>query len=97
MPLDPLVKGFLDQMAMMPGPKMFETPAAQGREMFVAMMQMIGPKDVPIGKVENLKAAGPNRDIPLRVYTPVAAGGGCVAGAGLFPRRRFRHRRPRNP
>ncbi len=74
MPLDPLVKGFLDQMAMMPGPKMFDLPPAQGREMFVAMMQMIGPKDVPIGKVENLKAPGPNGEIPLRVYTPVAAG-----------------------
>jgi acetyl esterase len=74
MPLDPIVKGFLDQMAMVPGPKMFELPAPQGREMFAGMMQMIGPQGVPIGKVENLNAPGPHGDIPLRVYTPVAAG-----------------------
>jgi acetyl esterase len=74
MPLDPLVKGFLDQMALVPGPKMFELSAPQGREMFAGMMQMIGPQGVPIGKVENLKATGPHGDIQLRVYTPVAAG-----------------------
>jgi len=74
MALDPLVKGFLDQMAMVPGPKMFELPAPQGREMFVGMMQMIGPKDVPIGKVENIKIPGPGGEIAARVYTPVAAG-----------------------
>jgi len=74
MALDPLVKGFLDQMAMMPGPKMFELPAPQGREMFVGMMQMIGPKDVPVGKIENIKIPGPGGEIPLRIYTPVAAG-----------------------
>ena len=74
MPLDPLVKGFLDQMALMPGPKMSELTPEQGRAMFVAMMQMVGPKDVPVGKVENIKAPGPGGDIPMRVYTPVAAG-----------------------
>jgi acetyl esterase len=74
MPLDPLVKGFLDQMASVPGPKMFELPPDQGRAMFAAMMQMIGPKDVPIGKVENIKIPGPGGEIPLRIYTPVAAG-----------------------
>ncbi len=44
MPLDPLVKAFLDQMALVPGPKMFELPPDQGRAMFVAMMQMFGPR-----------------------------------------------------
>jgi acetyl esterase len=42
--------------------------------MFAGMMQMIGPQGVPVGKVENLNAKGPDGDIPLRVYTPVAAG-----------------------
>jgi len=74
MPLDPLVKGFLDQMALVLGPKMFELPPEQARALFVAMMQMVGPKDVPVGKVENIRAPGPGGDIPLRIYTPVAAG-----------------------
>jgi acetyl esterase len=70
MPLDPLVKSFLDQMALVPGPKMFELPPAAGREMFVGMMQMVGPKDVPIGGVKNLDANG----VAMRMYTPVAGG-----------------------
>lgn len=74
MPLDPLVKAFLDQMAMLPGPKMHELSAPEGRAMFLGMMQMIGPKDVPVGGVKNLAAPGPRGDIAMRMYTPVAAG-----------------------
>lgn len=74
MPLDPLVKGFLDQMAAAPGPKMSEAGATVARDIFVALMQLVGPKDVPVGKTENLTIPGPGGQIPLRVYTPVAAG-----------------------
>jgi acetyl esterase len=74
MPLDPLVKAFLDQMALVPGPKMFELPPDQGRAMFVAMMQMFGPKDVPVGGVKNLSVG----DIAMRMYTPVASGGAAL-------------------
>ena len=44
------------------------------REMFVALMQLVGPKDVPVGKTENLTIPGPGGPLALRVYTPVAAG-----------------------
>jgi len=74
MPLDPLVKAFLDQMAAAPGPKMSEVGAAVARETFVGYMQLLGPKDVPVGKTENLTVPGPAGPIPIRVYTPVAAG-----------------------
>ncbi|HSZ10808.1 MAG TPA: alpha/beta hydrolase, partial [Rhizomicrobium sp.] len=74
MPLDPLVKTFLDQLAAVPGPKMWEMTPTDARMAFAAMMQLVGPKDVPIGKTENLVAPGPGGDIPMRVYTPVAAG-----------------------
>jgi acetyl esterase/lipase len=74
-PLDPLVKGFLDQMAAVPGPKMWEVPASAAREVFAAMMQLVGPKDVPIGKVQNLTMPGPGGEIALRSYAPVAAKG----------------------
>jgi acetyl esterase len=75
MALDPLVKAFLDQLASVPGPKLWEVPAQQARFMFAAMMQMVGPKDVPVGRIENIVMPGPAGDIALRVYTPVAAGG----------------------
>ncbi len=75
MPLDPLLKAFLDQMAAQPAPKMWEMEPPAGREAMAALMQLVGPKDVPIGKVSNLAIPGPAGDIPARVFTPVAAGG----------------------
>jgi acetyl esterase len=74
MPLDPLVKAFLDQMTAVPGPKMWELPPAEARQTFVALMQLVGPKDVPIGKVVNQMVAGPAGEVPIRIYSPVAAG-----------------------
>ncbi len=75
MPLDPLLKAFLDQLEAQPTPKVWELEPAAAREAFVALMQLAGPKDVPIGKVTNLVVPSPNGDIPARSYTPVAAGG----------------------
>lgn len=92
MPLDPMLKAFLDQMAAIPGPKMWEIPPPAAREAFAGMMQLVGPKDVPIGKVQNIVMPGPGGDLALRIYTPVAArseplptlvyfhGGGYVIG-----------------
>jgi len=74
MPLDPLLKSFLDQMASQPSPKLWEVPVEGARAMFNAMMQLVGPKDVAIGKVENLTMPGPGGELRLRNYTPVAAG-----------------------
>ncbi len=74
MPLDAMLKGFLDQLGAVPGPKMWEQSPADARATFVAMMQAVGPKDVPIGKTENLTVPGPGGPIAVRVYSPVAAG-----------------------
>ena len=72
MALDPIVKAFIDQMALQPGPKMYELPAPAARLMFAGLMELAGPRDVPIGKTQNLTCPGPGGDIPLRIYTPVA-------------------------
>jgi acetyl esterase len=74
MALDPVLKGFLDQMAAVPGPKMWEQTPAEGRAAFTALIQLVGAKDVPIGKAEDVSATGPHGEIPVRIYTPVAAG-----------------------
>ena len=74
MPLDPIVKGFLDQMKAAGGPKMSEIGAVAAREQFNALMQLAGPKDVPVGKTENITVPTPAGGVPIRVYTPVAAG-----------------------
>jgi len=75
MPLDPLLKSFLDQVAAQPAPKMWEMDPPTARAAFVALMEFAGPKDVPIGKVTSLAIPGPSGELPARVYTPVAAGG----------------------
>jgi acetyl esterase len=92
MPLDPLVKAFLDRVAQIPRPKTWEVPPAMARQSFTGMMQITGPKDVPVGKVENFTIPGPAGTIRARSYAPIAAvgplptliyfhGGGFVAGS----------------
>jgi acetyl esterase len=92
MPLDPLVKAFLDRAAAIPRPKAWEVPPAIARQSFTAMMQMAAAKDVAVGRVENFMIPGPGGEIRARCYAPVAAsgplptliyfhGGGFVAGS----------------
>src|SRR5438552_3931815 len=92
MPLDPVMKGFLDQLYAQPGPKMWEFSPAEARQAFALLMQFVSPKNVTVGKVEDLRAKGSNGDIPLRSYAPSGAdearlptlvfyhGGGFVIG-----------------
>jgi acetyl esterase len=84
MPLDPIVKGFLDQMKAAGGPKMSEAGALAGREQFNGLMQMVGPKDVPVGKIENITVPTPSGGVPIRVYTPVAAGADAMPALIYF-------------
>ena len=74
MALDPTIKGLLDQMKAAGMPKLQDVGAVAGREQMVAMMQMVGPRDVPVGKSENVTVPGAPGGIPVRIYTPVAAG-----------------------
>ncbi|HEY0265765.1 MAG TPA: alpha/beta hydrolase, partial [Rhizomicrobium sp.] len=91
MPLNPMVKAFLDRAAAIPRPKDWDVPPAITRQSFAAMMGLVGPKDVPVGKIDNFTIPGPGGEIRARSYTPVAAvgplatliyfhGGGFVAG-----------------
>jgi acetyl esterase len=94
MPLDPLVKAFLDQAASVPRPRLWQMPPAAGRAAFAGLMAMAGPHDVAVGKVENfsIPAQHPARKIAARAYAPVATasepqpaliyfhGGGFVVG-----------------
>lgn len=84
MPLDPLLQAFLDQMKAQPQPPMQDLGAPVARDMFAALMNLVGPKDVPIGKTENITIAGPGGDIAARVYDPVAAGSDAQATLVFF-------------
>ena len=84
MPLDPLVKAFLDQAAAMPRPKMWDMPIGVTRHSFAGMMGLVGPQGVPVGKIENFTIAGPAGPIRLRSYAPVGAGGEALPALVYF-------------
>jgi acetyl esterase len=84
MPLNPQVKALLDQMYANPAPNLFEVPLADARAQSLAMMQSLGPQDVPIGKVEDRTMPGPAGEMRLRIYTPVAAGGAALPALVYF-------------
>ncbi|MBN9589194.1 MAG: hypothetical protein BGN85_07155 [Alphaproteobacteria bacterium 64-11] len=75
MPLDPQVKAFLDRAAEIARPRPWELPPLLARQSYTGMLQMTGPKDVPVGRIENVTIPGPGGDIRARVYSPVAASG----------------------
>ncbi|HWA29996.1 MAG TPA: alpha/beta hydrolase [Rhizomicrobium sp.] len=84
MALDPVLKAFLDQIAAMGNPRTWEVPPAIAREAFAGLMQLAGPKDVPIGKVTNLAIPTANRNIAARSYAPVASGGDALPTLVFF-------------
>lgn len=76
MALDPQAKALLDGMAAnKDAPRIIDLPPAGARELYRAMAAQLDLSDLPIGKIEDRKIAGPAGEIPVRLYTPVAAGG----------------------
>lgn len=90
MALDPLVKAFLDQQAQASHPKTWELSDAEARAGFREFLKPFGPKDVPIGKIENLTMPGPGGELALRLYRPVAAGGEALPALVFFHGGAFR-------
>ena len=88
MPLDPLVKAFLDKAAAIPRPKAWDVPPAMARQSFAGMMQLTGPKDVPVGKIDNFTIPGPGGENP-RPRLCAHCRGRAAAGADLFSWRRL--------
>jgi acetyl esterase len=84
MPLDPQVKAFLDQASAMPRPKMWDMPLSMSRHSFAQMMTMMGPHDVPVGKIQNIAIPGPGGDIRARVYAPIAGGSESLPAMVFF-------------
>jgi acetyl esterase len=84
MPLDPLIKTFLDKISAKHTLKFWELPLPAARLAFNALALLAGPKNVPIGRVEDLTMPGPGGKLPLRVYTPVAAGGEALPALLFF-------------
>src|SRR6266702_6187512 len=76
MPLDPQVKGLLDQLDAQGLPPFERMTVAQAREIIQGFKDLGGP-ELPVGRVEDREIPGPAAPIPLRIYSP--------AGEGPFP------------
>ncbi len=75
MALAPQVKALLDGMAAnTEAPRLIDLPPEGARGMYRAMAAQLDAQGLPIGKVEDRTIPGPAGDIPIRIYTPVAAG-----------------------
>ncbi len=87
----PDVRGFLDFLNNLPGPRMHELDAGTARQMYVAMKDVGDPPVGELGTLLDLSIPGPAGDIPARLYDPRASrepgpavvffhGGGFVIG-----------------
>lgn len=73
MPLDPQAQAFLDQVVAMNLPPLNTLSVEEARQATAALSEMHGAPE-PVASVDNLVAAGPAGEIPLRVYTPEQEG-----------------------
>ena len=90
MPLDRHTKRFLDMMALGKSAASLPSPEAM-RQTFSSLASAVDVKNVAVGGCEDRAIPAAAGDIPLRVYTPVAAGAGALpalvffhGGAGVF-------------
>ncbi len=74
MPLDPQVKQLLDGLAQAGGPSLSDLSPSEAREIYRGMVAFDQPEEV--ARVDNRVVAGVDHEVPVRVYTPVAAVGG---------------------
>ena len=84
MALDPVVQAMFDSMPDMPNYPMWKHTPAEARHAFKQFCEFAVPPAAAIGKTENLQIAGPAGSLPLRVYTPVAAGGAALPAIVFF-------------
>lgn len=74
MTLDPQIQAFMGQLAAQQSPKIWDIPVEQTRALYRLMTSMTDEQNLPVGKVEDRGLPGPAGTVPIRLYTPVAAG-----------------------
>lgn len=66
----PDVRGFLDYLNSVPGPKTHEGTAEAARAMYLAMKDVADPPVGELGTIRDLAIPGPAGDIPARLFDP---------------------------
>ena len=84
MQFDPFIQSLFEQIPKLANSKVWQMTPDQARVEFKKLCTMSNSSAAPIGKIENIEAAGPEGPIPLRIYTPVAAGASGLAALIYF-------------
>jgi len=82
-PLDPRVKRFLDVLAAGKPSSMLDTPVAERRLGLAELMKLSGP-EAAVGGIEDRTLPGPTGPLAIRIYTPIDAKSGPMAGLIYF-------------
>ena len=75
---NPQLQGLLELIHGNDAPATGSLGPEAAREGYITLHSMVDPTDVPIGKVEDMSFKHAKVDVPVRVYTPVAAPGGAL-------------------
>jgi len=75
---NPQLQGLLELIHGNDAPPAGSAGPEVARQGYIALHSMVDPTDVPIGKVEDMSFKHAKVDVPVRVYTPVAAPGGAL-------------------
>src|SRR5438105_9838328 len=78
--LDPMIQALLQRVPQLTSYAIWEKSAAEARADFKRFSEFAAPRDLPIGKIENVMAD----TIPLRSYSPVAGGTELLPGIVFF-------------
>jgi acetyl esterase len=78
--LDPMVQALLQRVPQLTSYAIWQKSPAEARADFKRFCLFAAPKDLPIGKIENVTAG----TIPLRCYSPVAGGTELLPGIIYF-------------
>src|SRR5437764_981429 len=78
--LDPMIQALLERVPQLTSYAIWKKSPAEARADFKRFSLFAAPKDLPIGKVENVMAG----TIPLRSYSPVAGGTELLPGTAFF-------------
>jgi acetyl esterase len=84
MPLDPTITALFERLPDLLTYRVWERTPEEAREAYRRLCNASEPKDIAIGKSENLEAPGPAGPLVLRAYPPVAAGGPTLPAIVYF-------------
>lgn len=82
--IDPDIEIILAELRENPVPDLSEIPLVDARKLIRDIIGKFDVKDVPIGRIENHDIAGPDGNIPIRIYTGIDSPDGALPALVYF-------------